>query len=327
MTTIPVTNPPAAVRPVAHSVAVFDPSPLLTVTVESSVRGDQEIHLHAGGQGFWVARMIARLGLPVTLCAPFGDDTGRVLRVLVEAEDVTVRGVTIQGFSGAYVHDRRDGERRVLAELDHPYLTRHEIDDLYGAALVTGLEADVTVLTGPARHDIVPADFYRRLAIDIRRNGGIVVADVDNSVLESTLDGGIDVLKISHEELIDAGYAESGEPDDALAAIDRLQAAGARNVLVSRAADPALVRIGERTVEIVVPRLEPLDFRGSGDSMTAGVATGLARGMPLDDALRLAAAAGALNVTRRGLGTGSAMDIDQMSHRIEIRPFTQPHRA
>jgi 1-phosphofructokinase len=308
-------------EPPAHSVAVFDPSPLLTVTVESSVRGDPEIHLHAGGQGFWVARMIARLGSPVTLCAPFGDDTGRVLRVLVEAEGVGVRAVTIQGFSGAYVHDRRGGERDVLAELDHPYLTRHETDDLYGAALVTGLEANVTVLTGPARNDIIPADFYRRLATDIRRNGGIVVADVNNSVLDSTLEGGVDLLKVSHEELIEGGYAESGEPDDVLAAIERLQDAGARNVLVSRAADPALVRIGERTVEIVVPRLEPMDFRGSGDSMTAGVATGLARGMALEDALRLAAAAGALNVTRRGLGTGSAMDIDQMSNRIEIRVF------
>jgi hypothetical protein len=51
-----------------EGVAVIAPSPVLTITVEP----DDEIHLHAGGQGFWVARMIARLGVPVTLCCALG---------------------------------------------------------------------------------------------------------------------------------------------------------------------------------------------------------------------------------------------------------------
>ena len=60
------------------SVVVFSPSPLLTITIENGVAGPPEIHLHAGGQGFWVARMVAGIGVPVALCGPFGDDTGRV---------------------------------------------------------------------------------------------------------------------------------------------------------------------------------------------------------------------------------------------------------
>lgn len=38
--------------------------------------------------------------------------------------------------------------------------------------------------------------------------------------------------------------------------------------------------------------------------MTAGIATAFARGESLVDALRLGSAAGAMNITRRGLATG-----------------------
>src|ERR1035437_8287088 len=50
------------------SLVVFAPSPLLTITVEDADTPRQEIHLHAGGQGFWVARMAALLGIRVSLC-------------------------------------------------------------------------------------------------------------------------------------------------------------------------------------------------------------------------------------------------------------------
>ena len=47
----------------AGRIAVFTPSPLLTVTIELGT-DRPEVHLHAGGQGFWVARLAAE----VTLC-------------------------------------------------------------------------------------------------------------------------------------------------------------------------------------------------------------------------------------------------------------------
>ena len=104
--------------------------------------------------------------------------------------------------------------------------------------------------------------------------------------------------------------------------MEHLLSNGARNVLVSRAADPAYARTKDTAVEIIIPHLEPNEFRGSGDSMTAGTATGMARGLEMDAILRLAAAAGALNVTRSGLGTGHRDEIEQLSQRIDVRPLT-----
>jgi 1-phosphofructokinase len=301
------------------AVAVFAPSLLLTVTIENTADEVPEIHVHAGGQGFWVARMVARLEAPVTLCAPFGNDTGRVLRTLVDREGVTVRAIAVQAANGAYVHDRRSGVRETVAETPGGELHRHEVDDLYDATLVAGLDAGVMVLTGLAHPGIIPAELYRRLAIDLRTNGCRVVADLSGDALAAALEGGIDLLKISHEELLACGYASADDPEHLLEGIAQLCAAGARNVVVTRAAAPALARINDAPYEIVVPRLEPADYRGSGDSLTAGLAVGVACELDLEATLRLAAAAGALNVTRHGLGTGRRVDIEGLSHRVTVR--------
>ena len=79
---------------------VFAPDPLLTVTVEAGGDGD-EIHLHAGGQGFWVAQMIANLGVEVSLCGPFGGESGRVVRSLIDQDaGIRVRAIETVGSNG-----------------------------------------------------------------------------------------------------------------------------------------------------------------------------------------------------------------------------------
>ena len=52
--------------------------------------------------------------------------------------------------------------------------------------------------------------------------------------------------------------------------------------------------------------------------MFAALGVSLAAGSELDDGLRLAMAAGCLNATRHGLGTGSRQEIEQLSRHVEI---------
>lgn len=305
------------------SAFVFAPDPLLTVTVEAGPEEVDEIHLHAGGQGLWVGRMIVALGVPVALCGPFGGETGRVARFLIDQEGLAVRAVEAAGSNGCYVHDRRGGDRVLVAETAPDALSRHEVDELYGAALVGGLEASVCVLGGPGPWDppVLPTDTYRRLAGDLRANGKLVVADLRGEPLDSALQGGLSVLKLSHEELLADGRAEDDSVEALLSAMARLRDDGAEHVLVTRAEAPALALSGEGIFEVVPPQVEPVDPRGAGDSMTAGLAAGLAQGQDFEKALRLGAAAGGLNVTRRGLATGDRREIERLAPHIELRPL------
>lgn len=107
-------------------------------------------------------------------------------------------------------------------------------------------------------------------------------------------------------------------PSPLVAAVRRLAAEGADHVVVTRAEQGNLALIAGELVEATAPRLEPLDTRGAGDSLTAGIAAVLARGEDLMAALRLGTAAGAINVTRRGLATGTREDIERFARPVEI---------
>jgi 1-phosphofructokinase len=306
---------------------VFAPAPLLTVTIEQQT-DTAELHLHPGGQGVWQARMIAALGCPITLCVCVGAEVGTVLRMLLADERIRLQAVTGQAANGWYVHDRRPGQRTEIAAHPGAPMVRHDIDELYNLALMEGLRAEAAILSGPADGRVLSADVYRRLAADLTANGVRVVADLSGGYLTAALAGGgefggIEFVKVGHEDLVKDGRV----PDDSVTALvdagRRIQAEGARSVLISRAGEPALLLSDGRIVQVQTPRLQVTEHRGAGDSMTAGVAAVLARGGDLDEAVRTGAAAGALNVTRHGLGTGRAEAIQELLTRVRLEPLDE----
>jgi 1-phosphofructokinase len=301
----------------SDTVMIFAPAPQLTVTIEQPAE-HVEIHVHPGGQGVWQARMVLSLGAPVTLCTTVGGELGGVLRPLLEAEGVTLRAVERQTASGGYVHDRREGSRREVADVPGQPLSRHDMDEVYSVALAEGLRAAVCVLSGPSHPSVLGPDLYRRLASDLGANGARVVADLSGDYLTAVLAGRPAFVKVSHEELIDDGRAEGDSEEQLVAAMRRLRDDGAGAVLVSRADQPGLALLDGTAYRVDMPRMEAADPRGAGDSMTAAVAAVLARGGDLREAVRTAAAAGALNVTRHGLGTGRADAVASLVERVAL---------
>lgn len=307
------------------AVAVLGPSLMLMVAIGSDAQGRAEVHFHAGGQGFWVARMAAELGARALLCAPLGGRSGHLLPDLALLDGVVVDGVRSHRSNVVWISTGPDGEEATVVETPPPPLDRHEVDRLYGAMLAAGLEAGVAVLTGLASPAVMPADVYCRLAHDLTANGVVVVADLSHEPLVQALDGGVAVLKISDEELVERGWAAGRTRAEAISGIERLRSMGAGAVVVSRGPEPLVADLGAgELVEVVPPTLEELNPRGAGDTTTGALAAALARGARLEDALRLAAAAGAVNVTRRGLGTGERRAIERIVDHVEVRPLTRP---
>jgi 1-phosphofructokinase len=314
-----VVDKPAA--PTPASVCVFGPSTIVTVTIEDEGSGGSagEVHFHAGGQGFWVARLLGRLGVPTTLCTAFGGEVGRVARALVEVEPITVRSVGTHDPNGAWIHDRRSGERDPVVESPGRPLARHAADELYGATLAAGLEAGVCVLTGSNWAPLVPVSQYERLASDLRANGVLVLADLSGTELTASLAGGLDFCKVSDEDL--AG-THPLVLDDPIGAARQVQREGAANVAITRGDRGVLVAVGDEVLEVRPPRLEAVDHRGAGDAFTAVVAAATYWGMDWHDAVRWGTAAGALTVVRRGLATADRRDIHQLLGRVETRVVT-----
>jgi 1-phosphofructokinase len=300
-------------------VMVFAPTPLLTVTVDQP-SDRPELHLHPGGQGVWQARMISSLGVPVVLCASIGGEIGQVLEPLLATEGVELRTVRRHSTNGGYVHDRRRGSRQEIVDVPGDRLTRHELDELYNLALGEGLRAPVCVLSGPNDPTLVPPELYRRFAADLGDNGSRVVVDLSGEHLTAVLDSGVHFCKVSHEELLRDGLAADDSIEELTGVLADLHQAGAETVVVSRAEQPALALVEGEVFEVELPRLQAADPRGAGDSMTAGVAAVVAVGGDIRTAIRTGAAAGALNVTRHGLGNGRLDSINGLVERVRLVP-------
>lgn len=305
---------------------MFEPSPLLTVTAEAGALDPHspdtaEVHLHPGGQGFWIARMLRALGLDTRLCAPLGGETGKVLKTLIDSEGLRLCEGTATSGNGAYMHDRRGGERSPVAHMEPAELSRHEVDDLFSAALAAGMAADICVLGGPAGPHVVPSDLYRRLAADLRATGKTVVADLSGEPLSAALAGGVSVIKVSHEDLIEDGRAADDDASTLIDAMREMAREGADRVVLSRGGESTLALVEGRVLEVRGPQLERVDHRGAGDSMTAGISAALAAGEDMPAALRLGAGAGTSNITRRGLATGQRALVEQLAARMVVQSF------
>lgn len=303
-------------------VAVFGPHPLLSITVEAlTSEGGDEIHLHAAGQGVWVARMAAELGASPTLCGFIGGETGTVLRPLLAQMDAELRLIETTESSGCYLHDRRDGERVPIAQSASLPPSRHEIDELFSTTVATAIDSDVLALCGPYPGEALPLELYGNLVADVKANGTPVVVDLSPPRLDSALEGGPDLVKINDWEL--ARYIEGPVDGEQRmrAAAQRLLDAGAGAAIVTRAEEPAMVLRDEDAWTLIPPRFERGSREGCGDSMMGGLAASIAAGLEWEETLRIGAAAGAANFLRHGLGSGSRPVIEDLAKRVELRPL------
>jgi 1-phosphofructokinase len=241
----------------------------------------------------------------------------------LEDEGIDVVAVEREGRGSAYLHDRRQGKRIVIAEEDGDPIDRHARDDLYGAVLHSSTESKAVLLSGPAGVSTVPADMYRRLTVDLRGAELTVIADLAGERLQAVVEGGIDVLKVSHDELRSDGLVSEMSVAEITRAMHELRAQGAGAVIVTRSSEPLLLLDDHGVIEVSLPRLEENETRGAGDSLTAGVVAALTRGEPLREAICLGTAAGALNVTRHGLGTGDADAIAHLRESVQVHELAQ----
>ena len=308
---------PASNRP---KVAIFSPNPMVSIAIESfSSEGGDDIHIHPAGQGVWVARMAAELGADPVLCGFIGGEVGSVLRPLLEQMPVELRLVETAEPSGAYIHDRRSGERDPVAQSAAFPASRHEVDELFSVTIAAALDCDLLAVCGPYPDNTVPLEIYNGLVADVKSNGVPAIVDLSSPRLDKSLEGGPDLVKINDWQI--AGYI-SGPVDteeQMRAAMERVADEGAGSVIVTRAGDPALALRDGKFTELTPPKFERGSREGCGDSMMGALSATIAAGRDWEDVLRLSAAAGATNFLHSGLGTGSREVIEELAAKVKLQ--------
>ena len=229
----------------------------------------------AGGGGV-AAVAAARLGAHVTLVTAFGDDpTGSESRRILKDRGVSVVASRATGPQTPVLTIIEPGGERTIMVVG-PRMQARATDlgetDLFATAdavYYTGEDPALLRLARQAQHFVVSG---RRLA-DVTAAG--IVADVI--------------------------VASANDPEESPAALPSELIPGA--VVMTNGAAGGSIKSHGAAVRRYAPTVQAapiVDSYGCGDSFAAGLTVGLARGLNIDDAVAVAAAAGGLCSTWRG---------------------------
>ncbi|MET0234594.1 MAG: carbohydrate kinase family protein [Kibdelosporangium sp.] len=253
-----------------------------------------------GGSGAIMACGAARLGLSVAFAGRVGDDdAGRYVRDALASRGVDTRHLAMDPdvSTPLTVVVTREGDRAMLTAL--------------------GTLADTTVADLPRSRHVHAASYFLmpRLASRLPALFRAARADGATTSLDTNDDpaGRWDLGDVLAEtDILLPNAAEAmhlagvGTP---VAAAGILAARGP-TVVVKNGADGAICHDGQNLVTVPSADVTPVDTVGAGDSFDAGFVAARLAGLSVADALRLAAACGALS-TRAAGGTASQPTWDE----------------
>ena len=253
--------------------------------------------IFTGGKGGNQAVACARLGAPVRMIGCLGDDAnGAMYFDVLRKEGIDVTGMTIcKGITSgvAFIEVVPEGENRI--------------------ALAVGANGRLTPEVARAQEEAIaecgvyltqlenPLDAIIEGMKIAKAHGLLVVLDpAPAHPLPDEIFALCDYVTPNETELSILTGMAADTVEQAVEAARTLIKRGAKTVLNKRGAAGVLLVTADTARMIPGFRVNAVDTTAAGDSFNAGFAVGLAEELPIDDAIRLANAVGAISTTKPG---------------------------
>jgi 6-phosphofructokinase 2 len=254
-----------------------------------------------GGGGINVSRAMTRLGASSRAVYLAGGPHGELLRRMLDDEGLDQTPLPVDGLTreSLIVLERASGQQYRFG------MPGPEVHEEAWRRCVEALRAsdpvpDYVVASGSLAPGM-PDDFFATLAVVARELGARMVLDTSGEPLKRGVDAGVFLIKPNLREFRELVGDDLRTGDDQRRAARRLVADGrAEVVLVSLGAGGALLADGDGVRHLQAPTVPIRSKVGAGDSMVAGIVTGLVRDLDVLDAVRLGIAAGAAAVMTDG---------------------------
>ena len=284
----------------------FNPSLDYVVQVDDFAVGEinrtRTESIYPGGKGINVSLVLQNLGLSsVALGFTAGFSGAEIERLLQEAGCRCDFIAAKAGYSRINTKIISGAETALNGQ--GPQLSEAELAALFNK-LRRLTQDDVLVLAGSIPASL-PDNIYEQILELLQPVGTRVVVDATGDLLLKVLKYRPFLIKPNHEELGEFfGRGPLLTEEEILAAAQKLQQQGARNVLVSRGANGALLLDENgRMHKQASPKGTLVNSVGAGDSMVAGFLAGYLQTQDYDAALRLGVAAGSASAFKAWLAT------------------------
>ncbi len=244
--------------------------------------------LSYGGKGINVSVLLSRLGKESVALGFKASFTGEKLQEMLEADGIHTKFIKLkEGNTRINVKVRAETELDINA--GGPPVSESEVAELIDIIKTLG-SGDVLVLAGSVPGTL-PADIYEKILSITSKKGVEAVVDATGDLLLNVLKYKPFLIKPNNFELGDLFGVTIRNEQEIISYAQKLQKMGARNVLVSRGKDGAILiaENGEIKSIGIIPG-KPLNSVGCGDSMVAGFVAGYMDKKDYSYALKLGSA-------------------------------------
>lgn len=263
-------------------------------------------HIYCGGKGINVSQILAQLGVESVALGFIAGFVGDKIESELNNMGIKTDFVRLKsGMSRINVKVRSGGETDV--NTNGPFIDNDSLNQFFSK--LDGLtEGDVLIVSGSVPK-CLPANVYEDILSRVNGKGLLSVVDASGERLVNTLKYHPFLIKPNNDELSEIFEKEVSSLDEITDCAKRLQAMGAKNVLVSMGKNGSVLfcengnilradSVGGKAVNTV----------GAGDSMVAGFVAGYIKTADFAYALKLGTAAGSATAVSEGLATAEKIN-------------------
>lgn len=270
-----------------------------------------------GGKGIGVSKVLTALGTPNVALGFVGGFRGDELEALLIGEGVHCSFIRIAGDTRSNIVVRQHtSDCQMLLNSKGPEVEPSAIMSLL-RQLRTLPNPEFLTIGGSLPPNIKPA-IYRK-CIEIGREIGCrVLLDADGEALTGGIRGRPFAIKPNVHELSTLVGRPLKSVPDVLAASEEPLEAGVEVVVTSMGPDGIVLSTRDEAVHAVPPRVEVVNTIGAGDSAVAGFIHALSNGLPYEEAVRWAVAAGTATTLHEGTALGQREDIERLIEEVRV---------
>jgi 1-phosphofructokinase family hexose kinase len=275
---------------------IITPNPALDRTMivpgfaPGAVLRAERVIVAAGGKGLNVARAAKALATPTLICGPLGGFTGQMVAQHTAAEGL--EGVWSWHQAGEtrtciLVVDPQGGDATALNE-QGPELSLNDWQSFAGMVLASSTACKLAAVSGSLPPGVRPT-WLAALIDQLKEHDRQTIIDTSGEALAGAIEARPYGLKVNGHELgtlLGRSVATVGEAVEALA---QVRALGIELACVTLGALGAVAANTAGCWWATPPAVEAVSSVGSGDSLLAGLASGLLGDLPLPEALALGA--------------------------------------
>lgn len=244
----------------------------------------------SGGKGINVSIVLKNLGFDNVALGFVAGFTGEEIENGTRKLGITTDFIHLkEGLSRINVKLKANEETEVNGT--GPIISEDELNALYGK-LENLKKDDILVLAGSVPNTL-PQDIYEKIMEMLQDKGIKIVVDATKDLLLNVLKYKPFLIKPNNHELSEIFGVEIKTEQKIIDYAKKLQDKGARNVLVSRAGDGAILIAENGDIyKSPAPKGKVVNSVGAGDSMVAGFIAGYLKNNSYEEAFKTGVASG-----------------------------------